>query len=126
MGDKERDLIVKIPETCHLWKAKNLTAEDMQFETVEVYEDTSHYGKALLRCKECGQLYYYDFYEYVDFEKGDDKIYTTYIPVNYTKEAIKILMGKMPIELLMFSPQIRWDDKEPRWDWKWDKRRQNG
>lgn len=115
-GSSERkDLLIslKAPEQCHLWGKENIAREDLDFDVVEVYEDSSHLGRALLRCKRCGQLYYYEFYEVIDWEEGDDKQYCTYIPVENDRGLIDTLNKKSSLELLGVSPKLQWDNGGP-------------
>ena len=57
----------------------------------------------LLECRECGQLYFFEFYERIDWEGGDDPQYTTFVPVD-GQEEIERLKACSPFELLQFSP----------------------
>jgi hypothetical protein len=47
-----------------------------RFELVETYADESHLRRYLLKCRECGQLYFFEFYEWVDWEHGNDPQYS--------------------------------------------------
>ena len=71
-----------MPTQCVLWRQPDLvTAPRGRFETVETYTHESHLYRALVKCCECGQLYFYEFYERVDWDDGDDAQYSTYIPL---------------------------------------------
>jgi hypothetical protein len=65
---------VKAPTQCALWKKPELIDEPRQnrFELLETFVDESHLSRELLRCKECGQLYFFEFYEEIDWEDGND------------------------------------------------------
>jgi hypothetical protein len=99
------------PIKCSLWQKKNLVPEDLEqdhFEILKEYTNDSHLGRLLIKCKECGQLYFYEFYEVVDFDKGNDSQYVTYIPIISIENADQ--MAKMtPFELLLFSPRLQRD-----------------
>jgi len=98
----------KKPTQCILWNKANLTPADLDFERVKTFTESSHFDRNILKCKECGQLYFHEFYEIVNFG-GDDDMYDTFIPVE-TNEEIKILSEtKEPMELLQFSPRLQWD-----------------
>jgi len=98
------------PVNCHLWQKAGLVSGDFDFESVETYYESSHFDRKLLRCKRCGQLYYYEYYEIVNFAGGgDDQQYCTYIPVR-TKEEIEMLNGMNSFELLMVIPRLQFDD----------------
>lgn len=108
---------VKAPVLCHLWTKKELMPRDFHFETVLIYYKDNHQQRALIRCVECDQPYYYEFYEVVDWDKGDDKMYSTFIPIEPDESLIKDLNNKLPIELLAVTPQIHWDpDNRIYWD----------
>ena len=98
-----------LPAQCVLWEQPDLvTTPRGRFETVETYEDESHLRRALVKCRESGQLYFYEFYEHVDWDNGDDAQYSTYIPVPARDEALR--MKDLPVyELLRYSPRLQWD-----------------
>ena len=99
------------PTNCHLWQMKTLTSKDLHgcFELVEeMSEEDSHYRRALLRCKSCGQLYLYEFYEWIEWEGGNDPQYQTWIPVASREEAVEVNKADY-IELLKFSPRLQSD-----------------
>ena len=100
---------MKAPTTCAVEKAQ-LTDEPRQnrFELSETFVDESHLSRELLRCKDCGQLYFFEFYEEIDWEDGNDPQFCTYIPVE-TGAEIEILKKASPIKLLEYLPQLRRD-----------------
>ena len=78
------------------------------FFRLKVYEDESHLIRALYKCKDCQQLYFYEFYEEIDWIEGKDPQYRTLIPVSSEDEADN--MNKLTsIELLRFFPRIQSD-----------------
>jgi len=101
---------MKEPTQCILWTRPELvegsTAE--HFELVETFADESHWWRYLLKCRECGQLYFFEFYEQIDWEDGEDPQYSTYIPVE-TDAQIEALKKTSPFELLQFSPRLQRD-----------------
>jgi hypothetical protein len=117
---------VKPPAQCHLWQKEILDSKDLReaFQLVESYIDESHLHKTLMQCKTCGQLYFYEFYEEIDWDDGRDLQYQTYIPVD-TEEEIVALKTASLLELFAFSPrlqsdwlapgalEVRWVGKEP-------------
>ena len=95
-----------IPDKCHLWKnGEAMTDEKAVFDQVISYVHQSHLLRDLLRCKDCGQLYFSEFYEVVDWVGGNDSQYSTYIPVASESEAAA-LSRLSPHELLAFSPRL--------------------
>lgn len=43
--------------------------------------------RQLMKCQDCGQLYFHEFYEEVDFRDGEDRQYFIFIPVDNIKVA---------------------------------------
>jgi hypothetical protein len=68
------------PTQCHFWKSDQPPRQN-ETELVKSFEDDSHLTRALLRCRDCGQLYFYEWYEEIDWENGNDPFYQTWIPV---------------------------------------------
>jgi hypothetical protein len=102
---------MKNPTQCVLWEAPDLVdagPKEARFEVLDTYVDDSHLMRQLLRCRECGQLYFFEFYEEIDWEDGDDPQYRTYIPVENDIE-IGILKKTSPIELLKYFPRLQSD-----------------
>ncbi|MFH1574672.1 MAG: hypothetical protein ABIG68_11855 [Acidobacteriota bacterium] len=77
------------PARCHLWTKSPLRDEDLKssLEKVKTYEDESHLKRALYRCRDCGQLYLFEFYEEVDWQGGDDPQWSAWIPVTGVEQA---------------------------------------
>ena len=103
---------MKQPAQCHLQQKENLTNEDINvknnFELLHTFEDESHLWRYLLKCKDCGQLYFYEFYEEIDWKEGNDPQYRTFIPIESKEEAEN--MAKMKsFELLKISPRLQYD-----------------
>jgi hypothetical protein len=108
------------PTQCILWeqpgrlKAGSFTAF---FEEIECYEDTSHLVRCLYKCRECGQLYFYEWYEWVDWDEGNDRSYTTLIPVQ-TPAEIEALKQTSPMTLMCYFPRLQWDGDRMWWNGK--------
>jgi hypothetical protein len=102
---------IPTPAQCHLWLKEDLSPADLDgttFERLHTYDDDSHLNRRLLRCTDCGQLYFYEFYEEIDHDNSEDPQYRTYIPV--TDEADAAKLAKMwPFELLTFTPRLQRD-----------------
>jgi hypothetical protein len=112
---------MKSPIQCAFWENPNLVVapQEQGFELLDTYEDDSHWMRTLLKCRECGQLYFYEFYEVVDWKNGNDCQYPTYIPVE-TNVEIETLRQTTYWELLKFYPRLQKyypDDGKPvaRW-----------
>jgi hypothetical protein len=113
---------MKKPINCHLWQMEHLTPADLHgcFERVEQFMDDSHHTRSLLKCRRCGQLYFYEFYEWIDWEGGNDPQYQTYIPVE-SQEDIDSLLNTNEFTILSFSPRLQSDfprdAREPKVFW---------
>ena len=79
-----------------------------QFELVAQYANDNHFRRYLLKCRECGQLYFFEFYETVDWEGGSDPQYTKYIPVSTIGDGEE-LARLAPFALLKLSPRLSID-----------------
>jgi len=93
---------------------------DVRFELIETFADESHFWRYLLKCRECGQRYFFEFYEQIDWDGGEDPQYSTYIPVE-TDADVAALNATTVSGLLEFSPRLQKDypkeAKEPRVRW---------
>lgn len=102
-------------ERCLYWREPEKIREGSpSFEKIATYVDDEHLFRRLLKCDECGQLYFYEFYEWVDYDKGNDPQYRKWIPVASEEEAFGLL-DKAPFELNACSPCLCMDwpaDKE--------------
>ncbi len=99
------------PTQCVYWNNPELVrAAPMKegFELIDTYAHESHLWRYLLKCRECGQLYFFEFYEWVDWEHGNDPQYTKYIPVPTVDDA-QMLRKASQAELLLFSPSLNID-----------------
>jgi hypothetical protein len=73
-----------------------------------------------MECKDCGQLYFFEIYEELDWKNRNDPQYCKYIPVKSAEDAEK-LTGFSQLELLKFKPRIQddWladkDEKKVYW-----------
>lgn len=101
---------MKKPTQCVLWSNPEIIDDLMKerFELLDTYIDESHLWRYLLKCRECGQLYFFEFYEEIDWVGGDDAQYVKYIPVE-TPEDIEALKKADILEIFLFLPQLRND-----------------
>jgi len=101
---------MKEPRQCVLWTKPELVNESKasRFERLETYVDESHHWRYLLKCRECGQRYFFEFYEEIDWSGGNDPQYSTYIPVDSDSE-IETLKQTSPFGLLQFGPRLQKD-----------------
>jgi hypothetical protein len=103
-------MVLKEPRGCILWSQPDLVRGPQRngFDLAETIVDESHHWRYLLRCRECGQLYFYEFYEEIDWEGGEDPQYVTFIPVE-TDAEIAALKATTPAGLLVFVPRLQQD-----------------
>jgi hypothetical protein len=113
---------MKEPTQCVLWKKPELVGEPMKerFELLDTYEKESHLWRYLLKCRECGQRYFFQFEEEIDWTGGNDPQYSVYIPIETDRE-ITMLKKASPSDLYSFTPRIQSrfpsDAKEPTIGW---------
>lgn len=73
--------IVK-PIGCQLWTDKYLDQSDLApRRRVKEYIHDDPLIRALMKCSQCDQKYYYEFYEEIDWDDGNDQDYWMYIPI---------------------------------------------
>ena len=103
------------PIQCALWEHPDRLSGKFAetFEKTESYEASSHLIRWLYKCRECGQLYFYEWYESVDWDEGDDKMYTTLIPVQM--EDVEALKGADIFDLMRYFPRLHLDGGQPTW-----------
>lgn len=118
-----RKFRMKAPTQCVLWDHPELIDQGPmheRFELLDTFEDESHLWRYLLKCRECGQKYFFEFYEEIDWEDGDDPQYCKYIPVE-SAEQIAALKESSPIGLFLFTPRLDSDSpkgaKKPKIGW---------
>ncbi len=100
------------PVKCHLWQKNNLILEDLNkevvFELLNIFVDDSHNVRKLLKCKQCEQLYFYEFYEEIDWQNSNDRQYHTFIPV--ASQVLVNRMSKMTsLDLLQYMPRLQYE-----------------
>jgi hypothetical protein len=99
------------PRQCVYWDNPELVCSTLMkelFELIDTYADEIHLRRYLLKCRECGQLYFFEFYEWIDWEHGNDPQYSKYIPVP-TMDDAQMLRKASQAELLLFSPSLNID-----------------
>ncbi len=96
------------PKNCVLWRdPASVVSRPLQdgFELLETFVKESHWWRYLLKCRECGQLYFYEFLEDVDWADSDDPQYCTWIPVE-TDEEVERLKAAAELDMRMFKPRL--------------------
>jgi hypothetical protein len=99
------------PTQCVIWAdpklVRSIPMKEL-FQLIDTYAHESHLWRYLLKCRECGQLYFFEFYEWVDWDNGNDPQYTKYIPVPTVEDA-QMVNKASQAELLLFSPSLNID-----------------
>ena len=74
---------------CCLWNASKIDRHDLSrtLIPVEIIDHESHFTRKILKCKECGQIFLYQFNEDVDWIDGNDDQYYKWIPVENIEKA---------------------------------------
>lgn len=103
------DIRTPLPVQCALWKSDRLSPQ-MLYDLLEFVEpltddDDDHLRRSLKRCKECGQLYFHEFYEAVDYAESKDGIYQTWIPVADAESARRL--ARQPVFAILRYPSMR-------------------
>jgi hypothetical protein len=78
------------------------------FELLERFVADSHWSVSLLRCRECGLRYIFEFYEEVDWVDGDDPQYCAWVPVETDADVARVRPAG-PGQLAGFRPCLRKD-----------------
>ncbi len=102
---------VKEPTQCHLWQKQDLSSSDLDpktFEVIKVFLDDDRLKRKLLKCKDCSQLYFYEFYEEIDYIGGNDPQYRTFVPVE-SKEQAEEISNKSLWEIHTYFPRLLCD-----------------
>lgn len=88
---------------CHLWTSSGVKADDLKnsLKVIKTYSEDSHLMRHLKQCQQCGQLFFYEFYETIDWTDGNDPQYRTWIPVDDEPTAEQ-LSQLSPLEIQQF------------------------
>jgi hypothetical protein len=98
-----------LPSACHLRGSGNPSSDQLRndLEVIDTFVDESHLIRRLERCRKCGQLYFYEFTEEIDWLDGNDPQYRTWIPVQDAQSALEL--SKLALGGLSRYPAIRSD-----------------
>ena len=116
MAEQEPTFIeLRHPIQCVLWENPDRASAEFSeiFDEIECYEDSSHLDRSLYRCKECGQLYFFEWMEWVDWAEGNDRQYSTLFPV-HMQEEIEAMKQASSFTLMRYYPRLHLDGK-PSW-----------
>lgn len=96
---------MKEPTQCVLWRKERVEPWDLNLESLEVFTNDPHLKRDLFRCRECGQLYFHEWYEHHNFKHSAYQ-YDTFIPVNTEEDIAMLSRTKSSAELMTFLPQL--------------------
>lgn len=102
---------MRAPLRCALWRAPETTVAKglkAQFHLLETVAEESHWWRYVLRCRDCGQLYVYEFTEEIDWADGDDPQSATWVPVE-TDAELASAREAPPGGLASFVPRLSRD-----------------
>jgi len=114
------------PTQCVLWEHPERvkgSAFSRCLEEIACYEQGRHQTRTLEKCRECGQLYFYDWFEWSEREEGIDWAVSNLIPVQ-TEAEIEALKQASSSDLLLYWPRLQMAGGEVGWVGKdWESRR---
>jgi hypothetical protein len=68
----------------------------------------------LYKCRECGQLYFHEWYEWVDWDEGNDRQYSTLLPVRSPEEGAALNEPDV-FGLMRYFPRLHLDGGKAQW-----------
>lgn len=101
---------------CALWKdADAVLADPMKdrFALLARLCETSHHWRYVLACRGCGQKYFMEFYEEIDWDGGKDPSWTSYVPFETDAELAALNAMGMPVSMEQPNPVPRLDKMWP-------------
>ena len=113
------DASLPVPIQCHLWQHEDpvvdVAAVHRAFAQVQSYLEDSHHIRRLLRCEQCGQLFYYGLSEVVDWIGGEDPQFRIYIPVASERQAERFsTLGTFDLRQFVPRLQVDWPAGQSR------------
>jgi hypothetical protein len=94
---------------CTLWKDPSATLsrpmEDV-FSLEWESPEESHFWRYALKCHDCGQTYFFQFLEEIDWEDGYDDQLSIYVPYA-GQTALDALKREDRLSVLLKRPQLR-------------------
>jgi hypothetical protein len=112
------------PTQCVLWEQPERAIGrgfSQCLEEIASYQDGRHRIRSLEKCRECGQLYFYDWFEWTERDEGVDWALSNLIPVQ-TEAEIEAL--KQASSVLRYWPRLQMGGGEAAWVGKdWESRR---
>lgn len=100
--------------SCHLWNKKIFSGDDFSlshFVFIRDYLDQGHVVSSLVRCIDCGQLYFYEHHADVEADLEDEDAYTILVPIEKDREE-EVMVSESPLDLLAKDPRLQWEIKD--------------
>ena len=79
---------------------------DLNLELKKIFINSAYLKRSLFKCRECGQLYFHEWYEHLNF-KHDAFMYDTFIPVETDEEIEQLSRAESSADFTQFVPQLR-------------------
>ena len=70
--------------------------------------DADEAVRSLKKCSDCGQLYFYEYLEWIDWQEGNDPSYRKFIPVATIADADKLATVSQ-FEIFAHNPRLQID-----------------
>ena len=104
------NIFKKSQDLCHLLQNDRVKMETLQssLERIKDLVDQSHLHYSIERCKICGQLFLFEFLEFVDWVNGNDPQYCTWVPIKTIEEGEKITKeyGNPEYGIMQYNPTM--------------------
>lgn len=101
---------MKAPIQCVFWRKPELIEGMMKdnFELLKTFVYEDHFWRYLLKCRECGQLYFFEFYEEIDWQHSQDAQHSKWIPVDTIEDGQRVYkLSRAALEGM--SPRLQKD-----------------
>lgn len=95
--------------TCVLWKDPDATLARPMKDVFSLEWESpceSHFWRYALKCRDCGQTYFFQFLEEIDWDEGLDAQVSIYIPYE-GQSALDALKREDRLSVLLNRPQLR-------------------
>jgi hypothetical protein len=90
------------------------------FDLLQTIVEESHWWRYILGCRCCGQKYFFEFYEEIDWTDGEDPQFSVWVPFA-TEAELATLKATPPGVMGQFIPRLCKDypkgAKQPRLYW---------
>lgn len=112
-----------IPKKCILWTKEKLTSDDLSennFEFIKSLPGISNVSEKIKKCKECGQLYLFEYNDFFANPYSDDlPIYMTYVPVSEEEIVEHLKVEKSLGSIQRHTPKLLHNIKTEGEEIKW-------